>query len=83
MLITGKGEGQDAAYNPYKDRGSIAVVKNLGKGDISVRIQEKGELMGTTPVEPGTSEEFTLDQGYELYLDTEIAGKAKVKFQRQ
>lgn len=83
MLITGKGKGQDAAYNPYKDSGSVAVVKNLGEDDISVRIQENGELIGTTPVKPGTSEDFTLNQGYELYLDTEEAGKAKVKFQRQ
>jgi hypothetical protein len=30
MSITGKGVGQDAAYNPYADAKSIAAIKSPG-----------------------------------------------------
>ncbi len=41
MLIFGKGPGQDAAINPYEGQDCRAIVKNLGEGQVGVRVQYK------------------------------------------
>ncbi|WP_420572390.1 hypothetical protein [Kordia sp.] len=80
MCITGKGLGQDAAINPYKDGNSIAVIKNLGKNKFSIRVQYRGEVFQTRDLEAGKATMIPLRQGSELYLDSELTGKARVEF---
>ena len=82
MSITGKGPGQDAAFNPYGNEKSIAMVKNLGKSTFHVRIQKAGVIVTDTALNSNELREFTLDLGYELYLDSTVKGKAKVTFKR-
>ena len=81
MSITGKGPGQDAAYNPYGAGNSLAMVENLGDHPFVVRVQEQGKIIEETPIQPDERKEITLMKGYELYLDSELEGKAKVEFQ--
>jgi PBP1b-binding outer membrane lipoprotein LpoB len=82
MSITGKGPGQDAAFNPYGDMKSMASVKNLGKNSFTVRLQANGKIIDTVEVKPKMKEAFVLERGYELYLDSEQRGKAKVTFEK-
>ena len=82
MSITGKGPGQDAAFNPYGDAKSMASVKNLGKNSFNVRIQTNGKIIDNVEVKPNMKDEFVLETGYELYLDCEQRGKAKVTFEK-
>lgn len=80
MSITGKGIGQDAAYNPYSNGNSIAIVKNIGENSIDARIQEKGKIIEILTLQPTESRNILLLKGYELYLDSDLASKAKVNF---
>ncbi len=80
MIITGKGPGQDGAINPYLDRESTAVVENIGENPFEVRIQSQGKILEIREVFPGKREEFSLQKGVELYLDTELPGTARVNF---
>lgn len=80
MLMTGKGPGQDAAINPYTNEKSIAIVTNLGDTVFSVRIQHNGEILNDSPLLPGVTREYTLEPGYELYLDSEQKSRSKVTF---
>jgi hypothetical protein len=82
MSITGKGLGQDAAYNPYGDAKSVAVVKNLGKTTFKVRIQSIGKIKDIIKVNPTEEKEFILEKTFELYLDSEKKAKAKVHFKK-
>ncbi len=82
MLITGKGEGQDAAINPYSDQKSRAVVKNLGHNPLEVRIQSKGTFIKQISISPKETKEFILEKDYELYLDSNLATKARVDFEK-
>jgi len=82
MCITGKGPGQDGAINPYMGEDSRGIVKNIGDSSIDVRIQEKGELIEIITVEPRETREVALMAGYELYLDSEREGKARVSFKK-
>lgn len=82
MLITGKGEGQDAAVNPYAGQKSIAAVTNIGDSLFSVRIQQNGEILEETALLPGVTKQFTLEPGQELYLDTEAKSRSKVIFKK-
>lgn len=82
MSITGKGVGQDAAYNPFGSTKSIATVKNLGKTSFKARTQFNGKIIDKIEVRPKNTNEFVLETGYELYLDSEQQGKAKVTFKR-
>lgn len=82
MLITGKGEGQDAAINPYQDVKSVALVKNLEGSGFNVRIQNQGRVIDIVEVPLHETKRFTLEKGDELYLDTEVQAKAKVTFRR-
>lgn len=80
MSITGKGPGQDAAINPYSGEKSLAVVENISDNSFEVRIQKQGEVLEIRPVAPGETEEFLLQKGYELYLDSELKARARVRF---
>lgn len=82
MLMTGKGPGQDAAINPYTNEKSIAEVTNLGDTVFNVRIQQDGKVLNETALLPGVTREFTLDPGYELYLDSEQKSRSKVTFKK-
>lgn len=82
MSITGKGPGQDAAINPYKEGESIAVVRNKGKETFNVRIQKSGKIIEEVAIEPRSLREFMLEKGYELYLDSVNPSKAKVSFKK-
>ncbi len=82
MSITGKGQGQDAAINPFGNEKCISEVSNLGKTTFSVRIQENGKVIKEEIVQPKQSNEFILEIGYELYLDSDEKGKAKVVFKK-
>ena len=82
MLMTGKGQGQDGAINPYFGEKSIAIVKNLGPSGLYVRIQKNGELIENVAVDPSERRSFVLEEGYELYLDSEGVGRARLDFKR-
>lgn len=82
MCITGKGPGQDAAINPYSDENSIGIVKNIGKNELSIRIQKDGKIIEEVTVRPKEKKKVELLKGYELYLDTEMKTKAKVTFKK-
>ncbi len=82
MSVTGKGAGQDAAINPYMDGNSIAVIKNLGKNKFTIRVEYQGKLFQTRVLEPNTTTKIALRQGSQLFLDSELAGKAKVDFKK-
>lgn len=80
MCITGKGIGQDAAINPYKNEDSFAIVKNIGKTTLSVRIQNKGKIADEIAIKPKETKKIVLLKNYELYLDSESVAKAAVSF---
>lgn len=80
MCIAGKGPGQDAAINPYLDRKSKAIVENVGASTFSVRIQAKGSILEITDVLPDERRIFNLEEGHEIYFDSESMATAKVSF---
>ncbi|QHI38773.1 hypothetical protein IMCC3317_41730 [Kordia antarctica] len=82
MIITGKGAGQDAAVNPYKDGNSIAIVKNLGKNIFTIRIEYQGKITRTRVLEADKATMIPLRQGSELYLDSDLKAKAKIDFKK-
>ncbi|NNK19310.1 MAG: hypothetical protein HKP49_09180 [Maribacter sp.] len=82
MSITGKGAGQDAAFNPYSENTSIGIIENIGKSVFSIRVQEKGEIIEKTAVGPGETKKVQLLKGYELYLDSKMKAKARVDFKK-
>ncbi len=80
MLMTGKGAGQDGAINPYKDGNSIAMIKNLGENEFSIRIQRDGKIIKSRTLAAGKSTKIALSKGTELYFDTEQKAKVKLEF---
>lgn len=80
MSITGKGPGQDAAFNPYLGQSSIGIVKNLGESSFTIRIQKDGAIIEQIVIKPSEKKEIKLLEGYELYLDSEKVSKARVQF---
>lgn len=82
MLMTGKGQGQDAINNPYPDQDCIAVVENIGENTFSIRIQSKGKIIQIIPIEPETIKHVKLSKGFELYLDTDFKSRALVKIEK-
>ena len=83
MIMTGKGPGQDGAINPYINRRSRAVVKNIGQNGFNVRIQNKdGKIIEDIEVPPKTTQKFVLEKGYELYLDTNKTARARLGFKK-
>ena len=79
MLMTGKGAGQDGAINPYAGQNCIAVVENIGQHEVSIRVQQKGQVLQTLTVAAGQTQMVKLLKGHELYLDATDKGKVKAK----
>ena len=80
MLITGKGPGQDGAINPYYGQASIAKVRNLGDNILQVRVQEGKTLIENMVVSPGEKKSMELKGSYQMYVETDVATKAKIRF---
>ena len=70
MLMTGKGEGQDAAKNSCAGKDCVAIVQNLEESEFSIRIQQNGELIKIIPVDGKESKKVLLLKGQELYIDS-------------
>ena len=81
MLLTGKGPGQDGANNPFAGQDCYAIVENLGNSEFSVQIQQDGKIIETVSIAGKEERKVTLLKGYELYLDSNAKGKAKVDFE--
>ena len=79
MLMTGKGQGQDATINPFAGQDCYAVVENLGKRAFNVRIQAQGKLVEEITVAKGETKRIVLGKEQALYLDPNPAGKSKAK----
>ncbi len=45
MIMTGKGPGQDGTINPFFGLDCYAIIKNIGKQKLSIRIQRKGKII--------------------------------------
>ena len=71
MLMYGKGPGQDATINPYEGEDCYAIVQNLGMVPFSIRIQQKGKIIETIPIQAAETKKVKLLVGHELYLDSE------------
>jgi hypothetical protein len=82
MSITGKGPGQDAMKNPYDGKNCFAIVENIGKMEFSIRTQLNGKIIENIPIKNGETKKVKLLIGYELYIDTDSKGKAKVEFEK-
>ncbi len=83
MSITGKGPGQDAAYNPYGDGNSIAVIKNISTNPFEIRVQNKGTIVEKITLAAGEKKEVKLLKGHELYLDSRKQARADVTFKKE
>ena len=79
MLMTGKGPGQDGTINPFDGEDCHAIVKNLGTWTLSIRIQQKGKILKTIPVQAGEVKKVELLKGQELYLDSNDEGPTKAQ----
>ena len=77
MLMTGKGPGQDGTINPYSGEDCYAIVRNIGKREFSIRVQQDGKIIEEIPILKDEVKKVNLLKGYELYLDPNPKGKAK------
>lgn len=82
MSIAGKGEGQNAAINPYSDVTSVATVENLGKKNFKIRIEKKGRVVKEIIVKPKKVQRVTLLKNYVMYFDSKAQTTAKVSFEK-
>ena len=78
MIMTGKGPGQDATINPYFGEDCFAIIKNIGKRMFSIRVQQDGKIIEEISILKGELKKVKLLNGYELYLDPNPKGIAKV-----
>lgn len=76
MIMTGKGPGQDATINPYTGQDCYAIIKNTGKRQFSIRIQQKGNIIEEISILKGQLKKVKLLKGQELYLDPNPEGIA-------
>lgn len=79
MLMFGKGPGQDATINPFEGQDCYAIVENLGRVECAIRVQTMGQVVEVVSVAAKERKKVKLLQGYELYVDTQDQGKAKVR----
>lgn len=84
MLMTGKGYGQDGTINPYDGQNCYAIIENIGKREFSIRIQKKGKIIASIPIDPGDIKKVKLLKGHELYLDSNPKGtvNAKISYEK-
>ncbi len=77
MIMTGKGSGQDATINPFFGQDCYAIIKNIGKREFSIRVQQNGEIKEEITIKKGKLKKVKLLKGDELYLDPNPTGIAK------
>ena len=77
MIMTGKGPGQDGTINPYFGQDSYAIIKNIGKREFSIRIQQNGKIIEEISILKGELKKVKLLKDYELYLDPNPEGVAR------
>jgi hypothetical protein len=77
MIMTGKGPGQDGTINPYFGQDCYAIVKNIGKRQFSIRVQQDGKIIEEISIQKGELKKVKLLKGFELYLDPNPEGIAK------
>ena len=77
MIMTGKGPGQDGTINPYLGQDSYAIIKNIGKREFSIRIQQNGKIIEEISILKGELKKVKLLKDYELYLDPNPEGVAR------
>ncbi len=82
MLITGKGVGQDAAFNPFAGSACFAVVENLSDNPFEARVVDP-DGSTSTPVEGRQSLRIPLEAKSQLILDTVVSAKARVRFEKR
>ena len=79
MLMTGKGPGQDGAINPYYGQKCLAIVKNTGTSDFSIRIQQGKKMIEIIAISAGEIKKVTLLKDYQLYIDANEKEKIKTE----
>ena len=77
MIMTGKGSGQDGTINPYIGQDCYAIVKNIGKREFFIRVQQDGKIIEEISILEDEMKKVKLLKGYELYLDPNPEGIAK------
>lgn len=77
MIMTGKGSGQDGTINPYIGQDCYAIVKNIGKREFFIRVQQDGKMIEEISILEDEMKKVKLLKGYELYLDPNPEGIAK------
>ena len=77
MIMTGKGPGQDGTINPYVEEGCYAIVKNIGKREFTIRVQQDGKIIEEIPILKSEVKKVKLLKGDELYLDPHPEGIAR------
>lgn len=77
MIMTGKGQGQDATINPFFGKDCYAIVNNLGNLPFSVRIQKEGKIIEEISIPIGEERKIKLLKNQELYFDPNPKGKTK------
>ena len=84
MVMTGKGPGQDGTVNPYFGQDCYAIVKNIGRRQFSIRVQQDGSIIKEISIKKGELKKVKLLKGYELYLDPNPQGiaKASVEYEK-
>lgn len=83
MLMYGKGQGQDAAINPYGNQDCEAVVRNLSRTEFSVRIKSTSGEREIITMKPKEKRVFQLPKGCQIYFDSESSAKVYLKFQKK
>ena len=80
MSITGKEPGQDTAINLYSKGDSIAVITNIGENSFEIRIETNGIKIKRAIIQPNETKEVELIRGQQLFFNSRLKSKAKVKF---
>ena len=77
MIMTGKGQGQDATINPYFGEKCYAVIENIEGESFSIRIQVSGKIIKEINISEGEKKKIILLENQELYLDPNPKGKSR------
>lgn len=77
MIMTGKGPGQDATYNPFYGQECFALIENNGEREFSIRVQKEGKILEEFTILVNESKKVKLLPGDELYFDSNPDGIAR------
>ncbi|MAM28010.1 MAG: hypothetical protein CMC13_03225 [Flavobacteriaceae bacterium] len=80
MCISGKGKGQDGAINPFMETGSVAIVKNLGENQFSIRVEYEGKVKEKIRLDPSRITRVILPKSHVMYFDNKLKTKTEVSF---